>query len=93
MTVAVAAVSLTACTRAAEMTCDEIGQRVTEATKSRPVQIRRLHDVREVSRTETERRCSAMAETSVGTNEMVMMRGYEENGNQLVAWEGQGAAP
>jgi hypothetical protein len=87
-----AVLPLSACGTAAGLSCDEIGRQVTEATKSQPVQIRELRDVREVSKTDTERRCTAVAETSAGTNEVIMIRGYEENGNQLVGWESQGPA-
>ena len=91
--IGLSAVALAGCQRAADMSCEEIAARATEISQNQAVKITRIRDVREVSKTENERRCTGMAETSVGTNEAVTLRGYEENGNQIVMYEGQGAAP
>ena len=82
---------LVACGTAAGLSCEEIARQATELSKSQPVQIKQIRDLREVSKTETERRCRGMAETSAGTNEAVIVRGYEENGNQMVGYEPEAA--
>jgi len=92
--VAVVTLPLAACGTAAGLSCEEIARQATELSKSQPVQITQIRDLREVSKTDTERRCRGMAETSAGTNEAVIVRGYEENGNQMVGYEPEaGAAP
>jgi len=88
-----AALPLAGCGAAADLSCDEIAKQATDLSKEQPVQITKLDNVKEVSKTDKEKRCSATATTSLGTTEEVILKGYEdESGNQMVGYEGQGAA-
>ncbi len=90
---ALAALPLAGCGRAVDMSCEEIAKQATELSKKQPVQITNLTNIREVSRTDKEKRCSATATTSVGTTEEVVLKGYEDSsGNQMVGYDGQGTS-
>jgi len=88
-----AGATLTACTRAADLTCDDIARRSQELSQSQPVKFSEIRDVREVSSTEQERRCSGTGVTATGQTMPLTLRGYEENGNQLFAYESTAPAP
>ena len=90
---AAATIAVAACQRAADLSCDEIAQKAREISQRQEVKFNEIRDVREVSRTETERRCTGNGVTTTGQTIPLQMRGYEENGNQLVAYEGQAPAP
>ena len=90
---ALATASLSACGTAADLSCDEIARQARELSQSQDVKFTEIRDVREVSRTETERRCSGTGVTAAGQPIPLTLRGYEENGNQLVAYEGTAPAP
>lgn len=87
------AAALSGCGRAADLSCADIVSQATDASQKDAVKIVRVHNVTEVSKTDKERRCTGTAETSVGTNLTVNFRGYEENGNQLVSYEGSEVVP
>ena len=88
-----AGASLTACTRGADLTCDDIARRSQELSQSQPMKFSEIRDVREVSSTEQERRCTGTGVTATGQTIPLTLRGYEENGNQLFAYEGTAPAP
>jgi len=80
------------CGGAADLSCEEIAEQATNLSKSQPVQITSISNLQEVSKDDKERRCSGVAQTSLGTNEAVVLKGYEDaEGNQMVSYEGQGA--
>jgi len=88
---ALAALALAGCGDAASLSCDEIAKQATDLSKTQPVQITKLDNLKEVSKTDKEKRCSATATTSLGTTEEVILKGYEDaSGNQMVGYEGQG---
>ncbi len=89
---ALAALALSGCGTAADLSCDEIARQARELSQSQEVKFNEIRDVREVSRTETERRCSGTGVTAAGQSIPLTLRGYEENGNQLVAYEGTAPA-
>ncbi len=84
-------VALAGCGGAADLSCEEIAAQATNLSKTQPVQITSISGLKEVSKDDKERRCSGVAQTSLGTNESVVLKGYEdEQGNQMVSYEGQG---
>jgi len=89
---ALATMSLSACGTAADLSCDEIARQARELSQGQEVKFTEIREVREVSRTDRERRCSGTGVTAAGQNIPLTLRGYEENGNQLVAYEGTAPA-
>lgn len=90
---AAATIGLAACQRAADLSCDQIAQKAQELSQRQEVRFNEIRDVREVSRTETERRCTGNGVTTTGQTIALQLRGYEENGNQMVSYEGQAPTP
>ena len=90
---ALAAASLSACGTAPDLSCDEIARQARELSQGQDVKFSEIRDVREVSKTDRERRCSGTGVTADGQSIPLTLRGYEENGNQLVAYEGTAPAP
>ena len=88
---ALAGLGLSGCRSAAALSCEQIAKEATEVSKQQPVQITGITNLKEISKTDKQKRCSGTAQTSAGTTEEVVLKGYEdENGNQMVAYEGQG---
>ena len=85
MSAALLALALTGCTtRAAQLSCDDIAEQAKTASQTQGTPVTRFTDVHEQSATETEKVCTATAEVAGGMTTRVVMRGYEEGGQQKV---------
>ena len=76
---------LTGCTtRAAQLSCDDLAEQAKAASQTQGTPVTRFTDVREQSATETEKVCTATAEVAGGATTSVVVRGYEQDGQQKV---------
>ena len=86
MGIVLAAGMLSACGRAADLSCDEIARQSQQLSQSQDVKFKAITGVRETNKTDTERRCEGTAELDSGETGTVYMRGFEQDGNQLVEY-------
>lgn len=79
-----AALAVSACNNAASLSCEQIADQAKQITQTQGTAVTAITDIREVSATPTERRCTGTAATALGSTE-VHMRGFQaENGDQRV---------
>jgi hypothetical protein len=96
----VAATLVTACAPSvSSMNCDRIGQEATRISQDQQLKITNLANMREVSRTDTEARCSATATFSNGASAPLNLRAFQNAEGTRVEYStspfdgAQGAAP
>lgn len=75
------------CVNVANLDCSEIADQAKEASQTHEMKIQTIANSREISRTETEARCTAQATWSDGANMIVYLRAYEEGDNTMIAYQ------
>ena len=85
---ALAALALLAgCDTVASLDCGEIAEQAKQASQSHAMKIERIANAREISRAESDARCTAEAGWSDGENMIVYLRAYEEGDNVMIAYQ------
>jgi hypothetical protein len=80
--------ALAGCGGVAHLDCDGIAGRAKALSQDRPIRIASIANPREMSRTETEIRCTGDATLADGGTAPLYMRAREENGEVVVAYQG-----
>jgi len=78
---------LAGCANVASLDCGEIAEQAKQASQGHAMKIERIANAREISRTESDARCTAEAGWSDGANMTVYLRAYEEGDNVMIAYQ------
>jgi hypothetical protein len=80
--------ALSGCGGIAKLDCTEIAERARRLSQDRPIRIQSVANVRELSRSETEARCTGDVTLADGGTTPLYFRAHEENGHVEVAYQG-----
>ena len=86
---AAASLVVAGCVNVSSLDCNEIAERAKGISQEQPVKIESIANVREISRTDNDARCTGEATLANGAGTApVYLRAYEEGGNTIVAYQG-----
>ena len=80
--------ALSGCGGIAGLDCGAVAARARSLSQERPIRIVSIANVRETARTESELRCAGDATLADGGTAPLYFRIRDENGNEVVAYQG-----